>query len=265
MNLKKKQQLYTNRDYLIILPVLNEVNNIIELTERIRSEMNGLKYIICYIDDGSTDGTFEIINDFMIDGYDDIFLLSGKKLKYGCQRGGALKRGLDWGLENTTCKIFIEMDGDLSHRPEELRTGIDFVESGKCDIAIASKYLPESRILNRSLGRNLVSLISTIAMRLVITHKIKDYSNGLRFYSQNAAHIISQHVIKYHSPIYLSEVLGIWLRNGMKVIEFPTIYVGRHEDLSKVKWIDLAKAGIAAFEISWRYHFSGFKHLKESS
>lgn len=256
---EKKIPTKHNPSVLIILPVLNEKDNIDPLIEGIRRELVELDYTICIIDDGSVDGTLDRIRVLMDNKRQDIVLLQGKKLKYGCQRGGALKRGLDWGLESTDHGIFVEMDGDQSHRPEELKIGIQLIESGEYDVVIGSKYVAGGKTINRSVGRNLVSLISSIAMGLAITPRIRDYSNGYRFYTRRAAEIVEEHEIKYHSPIYLSEVLAIWLTRGLRIIEFPTIYIGRNEGLSKVRWIDLAKGAIAALEIAWRYRVIGFK------
>src|ERR1051326_6633570 len=84
-------------------------------------------------------------------------LLCRKKTARSSQAGAALLTLLRWGLENTRHEIFIEMDGDLSHRPEELLVGIQLVADGQCDVAIASKYLPGSKVINRPIGRRLVS------------------------------------------------------------------------------------------------------------
>ena len=95
-------------------------------------------------------------------------------------------------------------------------------------------------------------------MRTVISRRIRDYSNGYRFYSRHAAQLIADTRVTYSSPIYLSEVLALWLANGLRIREFPTTYVGRQEGLSKLRPTDLLKAGLAVFEIGWRYHLAGF-------
>jgi hypothetical protein len=65
--------------------------------------------------------------------------------------------------------------------------------------------------------------------------------------------------MRYASPIYLTEVLSLWLYHGLRVVEFPTTYVGRGRGESKLRFVDLGKAALAAFEIAIRYHFTGFK------
>jgi len=242
----------------IVLPVLNEINNIAPLLDGIRQELTGVPHTVCLIDDGSIDGTVEKIREIMATGEHCLYLMQRRKLHYGSQRGSALRAGMEWGLQYTSHSIFVEMDGDLSHRPEDLKVGIRLVELEGYDVAIASKYVSGSKVINRPLGRNLVSLISSMAVGFVISAQIRDYSNGYRFYTRQAASILTQYQWKYGSPIYLTEVLAIWLRSGLRIIEFPFVYVGRNEGLSKLRIIDLIKAAIAVFEIGWRYHVISF-------
>jgi dolichol-phosphate mannosyltransferase len=242
----------------ILLPVLNEVNNIGPLLDRIGNAMAGRSYTIGVLDDGSTDGTLDYLAERMRAPGHNLHLISRKKVTRGSQRGGALRLLLLWGLSNTTHGVFVEMDGDLSHRPEELLEGIRLIEENQADVAIASKYIGGGRTVNRPLGRRMVSRLCNLALRLLLSWRIRDYSNGFRFYSRAAADQVARTVIRYGSPIYLSEVLALWIRQDLRVKEFPTTYIGRNEGLSKLRVSDLVKAAIAAFEIATRFHFTGF-------
>jgi hypothetical protein len=86
-----------------------------------------------------------------------------------------------------------------------------------------------------------------------------DRSNGYRFYTRAAAEAVAAHEIRYASPIYLTEVLALWLAGGFRIREFSTAYIGRNEGLSKLRFVDLFKASLAVFEVSLRYHVTGFK------
>jgi dolichol-phosphate mannosyltransferase len=244
---------------LILLPVLNERDNIEELLDRIDKALVGAHYTVCIVDDGSRDGTVEFVETRMSGADHHLHLIRRVKKSHGSKRGGALHESLRWGLENTDHQVFVEIDGDLSHRPEELPLGIDMITREGYDVAIASKYLPGSRVTNRPRGRLMVSRICGFAVRTVISRKVRDYSNGYRFYSRAAAEMIASHEIRYTSPIYLTEVLALWLREALRIGEFPTTYIGRNEGLSKLRFIDLFKAGLAIFEVASRYHFRGFR------
>jgi dolichol-phosphate mannosyltransferase len=253
-----KQQL---AGVLINLPVLNEIEHIEQLLHDIDANLNYRPYTVCLIDDGSTDGTVEKIRELMNVYPNHLHLIQRVKTVKGCQRGSALYAGLKWGIKNTDHTIFIEMDGDLSHRAVELKTGIHLVEEEGYDVAIASKFMQGGQVLNRPIGRRLVSLLGSFIVRLLLTYRIKDYSNGYRFYSREAAEILTRYKIKYGNPIYLSEVMAIWLKNRMRVMEFASIYLGRNEGLSKVIYKDLVKAFFAIFEIAYRYYFEGFEPI----
>ena len=244
----------------IILPLLNEAPHITPLFAGIRQALGGRPHVICVIDDGSRDGTLELVRAEMKQ-HGDVHLISRHKRFRGCQRGGALLAGLVWAVAHTDCDLFVEMDGDLSHRPEEMPDGIALVTSGGCDVVIASKYVAGAREVNREWPRRAVSLIGNQVVRTVLTRRIRDFSNGYRFYNRVAAELLSRHRLRWGSPIYLSEALALWLRYRMRVVEFPSVYVGRHEGISKLRWLDLAKALMAIFEIGWRYHVAGFEEL----
>jgi len=209
------------------------------------------------VDDGSRDRTVDLVNVYRAQAPARVHLIQRVKTSRGSERGGALHAALLWGLEHTDADVFVEMDGDLSHRPEELPAGIALVR-GECDVAIASKYIVGSRVINRPLGRRLVSRLCSIMVRSVISPLVHDYSNGYRFYNRAAAQMIAETQIRYASPIYLTEVLSVWLSRGARIAEFPTTYVGRGKGESKLRLTDLAKAALAIFEIAGRLHVFGY-------
>jgi len=242
----------------VLLPVLNEAANIDELLRRIEAALQGVPYTIGVVDDGSTDGTIERLEERMKAADHRLHLICRKKRLRASQRGGALRTLMLWGLENTGHEVFVEIDGDLSHRPEEIHSGIQLVTGGGFDIAIASKYQPGSQVVNRPAGRRLVSWVCSMAVGMLLSRRIRDYSNGFRFYTRAAARLAAGHTCRYGSPIYLSEILALWMRHGLRIVEFPSIYVGRNEGLSKLRMADLIKASLAILEISARYHVLGF-------
>ena len=247
----------------VLLPVLNEISNIDPLLAKIEAQLAGVPFTIGVLDDGSTDGTLEYLQERLKRSSDHLHLISRQKTLRASQRGSALRALMLWGLEHTSHGIFVEMDGDLSHRSEELAEGIRLITEGRCDVAIASKYVEGSAVVNRPWARRMVSKVCSYAVRLLISRKVRDYSNGFRFYTRAAAQLAADHAYRYGSPIYLSEILALWMRAGLTIAEIKTVYVGRNEGVSKLRIADLVKAAIAVFEISARYHVFGFRRLSE--
>jgi dolichol-phosphate mannosyltransferase len=244
---------------VILLPVLNEIENIGPLLERIRIQLSERNYVVCVVDDGSRDGTAEFLRAELARGDGHLHLIERTKSGRGSQRGGALFAAMKWGLRDDDMAVFVEMDGDLSHRPEELPLGLSKIENGRADVAIASKYLPGSKVTNRPMGRLIVSRICNWLVRGVITSRITDYSNGYRFYTRRAAELVAASKIRYGSPIYLTEVMAIWIAHDVTIAEFPSHYVGRNEGLSKLRFIDLVKASVGILEVATRLHLNKLK------
>lgn len=249
----------------ILLPVLNEIGNIDELLRGIERVLPSKRCSICIVDDGSTDGTVEYLERRRKSSAARLHVITRRKTGRGSQRGSALHVSLLWGLNYPEHAIFVEMDGDLSHRPEELPIGIDLIARDRCDVAVASKYLPGSAVTNRPLGRRAVSRLCNLLVRALLSWRVRDYSNGFRFYNRAAAEAITATEIRYGSPIYLTEAMSIWLAGGFRIAEFATTYVGRNEGLSKLRLTDLLKAGVGVFEIAARRHLFGFKPAPAAS
>ena len=176
----------------ILLPVLNEAPHIEPLWTRIADALAGHDYVICFVDDGSSDGTVERLQRLASDYPTRAHLIRRRKMMRGSQRGGALFAGLQWALARSpTCNSSSKWTVTCHIGPKSSRRGLDLVVSGACDVAIASKYLPGSKVINRPLGRRAVKFFCNRMVRLLLSNEITDYSNGFRFYSRGAAMAIA--------------------------------------------------------------------------
>lgn len=239
----------------IIIPVLNEKQNLTKLIKGIEATLCG-KYQIILVDDGSTDGTLQAARRMA--KTKPILIYERKKTRRGSERGAALQFGLIKSLE-TPGDVFVEMDGDLSHQPEDLLPALDILQKGEADMVIGSKYHSLSQISGRHWSRQLISVFASFITGMVIDSHIRDWSNGLRAYNRSVALRISRLCSLYRGPSFLPESLAAILNEGFRVEELPSYYKNRQEGKSKLSIGNVIKALFAVFEIGVRYHLTGFK------
>ena len=113
-NITKPKDMYMS-DSIVIIPTYNEKENI----EKIIRAVFGLEkcFHILVIDDGSPDGTAQIVKGLMDGEFADRLFIVERSGKLGL--GTACIAGFRWGLEHDYDYIF-EMDADFSHNPNDL-------------------------------------------------------------------------------------------------------------------------------------------------
>jgi|TARA_Y100000389_G_C17433210_1_gene503966 dolichol-phosphate mannosyltransferase len=210
----------------IIIPTFNELDNIENLIKMILTNVPESSIFI--VDDSK---------DTMIGN-----LISSKDLKAkyfhrenSRGRGSAVLYGLNKALEEKKFDIFVEMDADFSHNPEELRKNINKIIDEKLDLLIASRYLKNSKIINWGLQRRVLSKLSNFLARILLGIKLKDFTNGFRFYSKRAAEKITKKCGNIGDGfIILSEIIVVLNNNNFKIDETNTIFFNRVRGESSV-------------------------------
>ncbi len=245
----------------ICIPTLNEAASIGSVLERTAAALTPFEYDICIVDDGSRDGTREIVKKAAVTDR-RIHLLEGERSGVGCMRGQASRRGLEWLLHNTQHSVFVDLDADGSQRPEELPAGIAALQRSVADVAIASKYVAGAEVAGRPLIRRLASRSYNTFLRAAMRAGILDYSNSYRFYSRRAAELLLHFPIRYNGPVHLLEMMAIWLSNGMRVVEFPTLYDQRGEGASKVIFRDFLTGAAGAVDVALRYNAGYYRYSR---
>ncbi len=211
----------------IIIPTFNELENIEKLVKGIKRFLP--KVSIFIVDDTNNQ---EIK-----------YLLYSKKLKINyfhrknsSGRGSAVLYGLRKAIKNEY-DIFIEMDADYSHNPNELIRNIKFFKKNKLDLLIGSRYLLQSKIINWNFSRKILSASANFLVKNLLKININDFTNGYRFYSKRAVKkIISRCGNIGEGFIILSEIIVVIKNNNFKIDEIPTIFVNRKRGKSAVNF-----------------------------
>ena len=108
-------------DISVVIPLLNEKDSLKELHAWILKVMQAQQYVyeIIFIDDGSTDGSWELIQELS---------LSNKEVKgIRFQKNYGKSQALDAGFEKASGTVVITMDADLQDNPEEIPELFDLI------------------------------------------------------------------------------------------------------------------------------------------
>ena len=144
------------------------------------------------IDDGSADGTAELVRDMMAQHPDKIDILEREE-KLGL--GTAYLAGFNYALENGFDYV-CEMDADFSHNPNDLPQLIAPVRNGVADVAVGSRYINGVRVMNWPLSRLILSYGAGIYTRSIIRIPVHDVTAGFKCYHRRVLEAIDLHKVK---------------------------------------------------------------------
>ena len=220
---------------LIIIPVLNEVNNILPIIKKIFKYLPGKKKHILFIDDNSKDGTREKIL-FAQKKFNKIYLIK-RNSKLGI--GSAHKVGLKFGFKKKYEKI-ITMDCDGTHNPIYISKLLKKLDSKKCQIVSTNRFLDKNSLSDWNLWRILLTKFRHKLIQFFL--KIQyDSSGAFRGYLVKNINIKDIFLAKNNSYSFFWESIFI-LSKKYKIKEIPIKLPGRLSGASKMKIKDILSA-----------------------
>ena len=214
-------------DSLVIIPTFNEKENIERMIRKVFSLSHPFHLLI--VDDGSPDGTAEIVKSLMQEFPSNLFL-EERKGKLGL--GTAYIHGFKWALGRKYEFIF-EMDCDFSHNPDDLLRLREACIKG-ADVAIGSRYVDGGKIVNWPRARILMSYYASVYARIVLWLPIHDTTAGFKCYRRKVLERINFDEIKFVGYAFQIEMKYIAYKLGFKVIEVPITFTDRTEGVSKM-------------------------------
>ncbi len=220
----------------IIIPVFNEINTIEELLLRVeRAELpEGIDKEIIIVDDGSRNGTREILKRLSFEGYRVIFHERNRG------KGAAVRTGLKY----VTGDFVIIQDADLEYNPEDYRKLLMPVLEGKADVVYGSRFLnykPYGLLrFWHYMGNKILTIISNAFTDLYLT----DMETCYKLFTRKAIDIIGPQLVSDRFDIE-PEITARVARAGLRVYEVGISYGGR--SYSEGKKIGLKDA----FEAIW--------------
>jgi len=229
-------------DSLVIIPTYNEKENIEKIIKAIFSLPKAFDILV--IDDGSPDGTAEIVKTLQTSlgreasavnppeqrEIGGLFLLerSGKQ-----GLGTAYIMGFKWALERDYEYIF-EMDADFSHDPKDLPRLYEACAVEGYDVAIGSRYVSGVNVVNWPMGRVLMSYFASKYVKFVTGFNIHDTTAGFKCYRRRVLETIELDKIRFKGYAFQIEMKYTAYKIGFKIKEVPVVFVNRVEGTSKM-------------------------------
>jgi len=213
-----------SRELSIIIPTLNEQDNILPLLEKLQNTLSEIDWEVIFVDDNSRDETSDVIEE--ISKMDNRVHL----LKRLGQRG--LSSAAIEGLYQSQAPFLAVMDADLQHDETLLKKMVCLMKSKPLDIVIASRYVDNATLELWSKGRILISRAATGFVRIVSRVDIKDPLSGFfmmkREFFKKAAPSLCGKGQKILLDLYLSSP------DKVRFKELPFQFKGRVSGKSKL-------------------------------
>lgn len=216
-------------DSLVIIPTYNEKENIEKIIRKVFSLSHAFDILI--VDDGSPDGTADIVKAMQLIDFQGRLFIEERKGKLGL--GTAYIHGFKWALDRPYYQYIFEMDADFSHNPEDLirlrRACID-----GADMSIGSRYIRGVNVVNWPMSRVLMSYFASVYVRFITGIKIQDATAGFVCFSRDVLQVIPLDKIKFVGYAFQIEMKFTAIKYGFNVVEVPIIFTDRTEGTSKM-------------------------------
>ena len=247
-------------DCIVIIPTYNEKENI----EKIIRAVMGLEkaFNILVIDDGSPDGTADIVKGLMADEFKDRLFIIERSGKLGL--GTAYIAGFKWALEHSYDYIF-EMDADFSHDPNDLPRLYAACHDEGADVAIGSRYVCGVNVVNWPIGRVLMSYFASKYVRLVTGFSVHDTTAGFKCYKRRVLETIPLDKIRFKGYAFQIEMKFTAYKIGFKIKEVPVIFVNRREGTSKMSGGIFGEAFFGVMRLRWDGWFRKYPKMPKEA
>ena len=248
---------------LVIIPTYNEKENIADIIAAVFA-LPG-EFHVLVIDDGSPDGTAEIVKGLSVGTLSPESSLrdpshpadgplpltgprvvtdSGESVSTGSRLhliersgklglGTAYLTGFRWALEQGFDYIF-EMDADFSHDPEDLLRLYAACAHNGADVAVGSRYCKGVSVVDWPMSRIVMSYFASTYVRTVLRMKVYDTTAGFVCYSRKVLEAIDLDAVKMKGYGFQIEMKYTAWKKGFKLQEVPIIFTNRQKGTSKM-------------------------------
>lgn len=241
------------KNKLIIIPTYNEKENVAKIITQTMGYENG--YHILIVDDGSPDGTAQIVKDLQLK-FDGRLHILERKGKLGL--GTAYISGFKWALKSDYEFIF-EMDCDFSHNPDDLDRLYHAVDNG-AKLAIGSRYTNNLvNVVNWPMGRVLMSFFASKYVKMITGMPIYDATAGFICYHRSVLETINLDKIKFVGYAFQIEMKFTTWKFGFQIEEVPVVFTDRLLGQSKMSMGIFKEALFGVMQLKWKSLFTNYQ------
>ena len=227
----------TNPLLSVVMPVYNERNTIEEIIARVMAVPVRTELIV--VDDGSTDGTRELLPELQRRHGFKLVLQPKNQGK-----GAALRRG----FREVSGDLVVIQDADLEYSPEEFPQLIDLICQGRADVVYGSRFLGRHRVFlfTHYAGNRLLTLITNVLYNTMLT-------DMETCYKVMRADVLRSFELESNGFGIEPELTAKIFKRRYRVYEVPITYDGRgYEEGKKITWRD----GVVALWVLLKHRFT---------
>ena len=207
----------------IVIPIYNEEKTLLTILEKVRAQ--DMEKEIILVDDGSTDGTREILSSL---DYPEVRVILHDQNQ---GKGAALRTG----FREVTGDIIIIQDADLEYNPEEYRFLIKPILDGVADVVYGARFLGgPHRVLYfwHYCGNKLLTLITNVLFNI----NLNDMETCYKVFKREALQGLT---IVSNRFGFEPEITAKMVKRGQRIYEIPISYFGRtYAEGKKITWKD---------------------------
>lgn len=220
----------------VIVPVYNERETISEILQRVQAV--DVEKEIIVVDDGSTDGTREVLAEE--------WQKPGVVVRFQPRNGGK-GSAVREGLKHATGDVVVIQDADLEYDPEDYRLLLRPILTGRAKVVYGSRFLGEHRAMYfwHSVGNRFLTLLTNILFDTTLT----DMETCYKMFTADIARKLDLRSPRWG---FDPEITARILRTGHRIYEVPISYAGRERwEGKKITWKD----GFTVLFTLLRYRF----------
>ena len=230
---------------VVIIPTYNECENVARMTDKVMS-LEG-DFDLLYVDDGSPDGTANIIREKIAE-YGSRVNLVERSGKLGL--GTAYIAGFKWALERNYDQIF-EMDCDFSHNPDDLIRLAARLDND-ADVVIGSRYVKGMNVVNWPLSRILISYGASLYVRTVTWMPVADSTAGFVGYRADVLRKIKLDNVKMIGYGFQIEMKYTAWKLGFRLHEESIVFTDSELGTSKMSSSIFGEAFFGVLKLPFR-------------